>query len=116
MLFTGIVVMGTRRLNELSLRLRRLNVIFLGLICSFTLNVPVLFYIFLLQLILFLLTIDSSKYSVRPTPSVTFKNGADMFPDGDAAAAVELAESQLHVEERHPSKHCHQQVGQQKGT
>lgn len=39
-----------------------------------------------------------------------------MFPDGDAAAAVELAESQLHVEERDTSKHCHQQVGQQKGT
>ena len=39
-----------------------------------------------------------------------------MFPDGDAAAAVELAESQLHVEERNASEHRHQQVGQQEGT
>lgn len=39
-----------------------------------------------------------------------------MFPDGDAATAVELAEGQLHVEERDTSEHCHQQVGQQKGT
>lgn len=39
-----------------------------------------------------------------------------MFPDGDAAAVMELTESQLHVEERHASKHCHQQVRQQKGT
>lgn len=29
---------------------------------------------------------------------------------------VELAKSQLHVEQRDTSKHRHQQVGQQKGT
>lgn len=29
---------------------------------------------------------------------------------------MELTESQLHVEERHTSEHCHQQVRQQKGT
>lgn len=39
-----------------------------------------------------------------------------MLPDGDAAAAVKLAQSELHVKERHSTKHCHQQVGQQKGT
>lgn len=39
-----------------------------------------------------------------------------MFPDRDAAAVVELAKSQLHVKKRDTSKHCHQQVGQQKGT
>ncbi len=49
-------------------------------------------------------------------PPLTFEDGADVLPDGDAAAAVELAESQLHVEERDTSKHCHQQVRQQKGT
>lgn len=37
---------GARRLTELSLKLWRLNVIFLGLICSFTLNVLVLFLLF----------------------------------------------------------------------
>lgn len=50
------------------------------------------------------------------TPPFTFEYGADVFPDGDAAAVMELTESQLHVEERHTSKHCHQQVWQQKGT
>lgn len=49
-------------------------------------------------------------------PPLTFEYGADVFPDGDAAAVVELAKSQLHVEERDTSEHCHQQVGQQKGT
>lgn len=49
-------------------------------------------------------------------PPATFEDGADVFPDGDAAAAVELAQSQLHVEERDASEHSHQQVGQQKGT
>lgn len=50
------------------------------------------------------------------TPPFTFEYGADVFPDGDAAAVMELTESQLHVEERHTSEHCHQQVRQQKGT
>lgn len=50
------------------------------------------------------------------TPPVTFEDGADVLPDGDAAAAVELAESQLHVEEGDTPEHGHQQVGQQKGT
>lgn len=44
-------------------------------------------------------------------PSVTFEDGADVLPDGDAAAAMELPQSQLHVEERHTSEHRHQQVG-----
>lgn len=50
------------------------------------------------------------------TPPLTFEYGADVFPDGDAAAVMELTESQFHVEERNTSKHCHQQVRQQKGT
>lgn len=55
-------------------------------------------------------------FCLLSTPPVTFEDGTDVFPDGDAAVAVELAESQLHVEERDASEHCHQQVGQQKGT
>lgn len=47
---------------------------------------------------------------------LTLEYGADVFPDGDAAAVVELAQRQLHVEERHAAEHCHQQVGEQKGT
>ena len=39
-----------------------------------------------------------------------------MLPDGDAAAAVELTQGQLHVEEGHPPEHCHQHVGQKEGT
>lgn len=46
----------------------------------------------------------------------TFKYGADVFPDRDAATVVKLTQGQLHVEERDAAKHCHQQVGQQEGT
>lgn len=55
-------------------------------------------------------------YEAFHTPPFTFEYGADVFPDGDAAAVMELTESQLHVEERHTSEHRHQQVRQQKGT
>lgn len=47
---------------------------------------------------------------------LTFEYRADVFPDRDAAAVVELTKSQLHVKKRDTSKYCHQQVGQQKGT
>lgn len=61
-----------------------------------------------------ILMFSSSPFSLLPP--VTFEDGADVFPDGDAAAAVELAEGQLHVEERDTAEHRHQQVGQQEGT
>lgn len=46
----------------------------------------------------------------------TFEDGADVLPDGDAAAVVELTQGQLHVEERDPTEERHQEVGQQEGT
>lgn len=46
----------------------------------------------------------------------TFEDGADVLPDRDAAAVVELTQGQLHVEERDPTEECHQEVGQQEGT
>jgi len=69
-----------------------------------------------LHLLCFLSHSSSSSSSSSSARSVTFEDGADVFPDGDAAAAVELAESQLHVEQRDAPEHGHQQVGQQKGT
>ena len=52
----------------------------------------------------------------HPTAIFTFKNGADVFPNGDAAAVVKLAQGQLHVEEGNSAKDGHQEVGQQEGT
>lgn len=46
----------------------------------------------------------------------TLEDGADMFPDGYAATAVELPECQLHVEQGNPAKYRHQQVGEQERT
>ena len=47
---------------------------------------------------------------------LTLEDGAYVPPDGDAAAAVELSQRQLHVEERHAPEHRHQQVGQEERT
>lgn len=98
MLFKGTELTGTGRLNELSLRLWSPFSSYFFFYCQF-----------------------SCYYTLHlfcsvSTPPVTFEDGADVFPDGDAAAAVELPESQLHIEERDTSKHRHQQVGEQKGT
>lgn len=55
---------------------------------------------------------------IKPTPNpfITFEDWANVLPDGNAAAPMELTQSQLHVEEWNSSEHCHQQVGQQKST
>lgn len=47
---------------------------------------------------------------------LTLEDGANVFPDGDTPTAVKLAQSQFHVEQRHATKHSHQQVRQEKGT
>lgn len=64
----------------------------------------------------FFLTLSHEHPPPVFSPLCTFKYGADVFPDRDAATVVELTQGQLHVEERDPAKHCHQEVGQQEGT
>ena len=57
-----------------------------------------------------------SSSFLSPHPLLTFEDGADVLPDGDAATAVELTQGQLHVEERHSPEHSHQHVGQKEST
>lgn len=47
---------------------------------------------------------------------VTFKDGADVLPDGYGSNPVELPEGQLHVEKGHPSEDGHQHVGDEEGS
>lgn len=121
MLFKETVPRGTGRLNELSVRLWRLHTVLLRLFCSLTANFPVSkprSLMFSSYLLMQSIAINSflHLFCFLSPPPLTFEYGADVFPDGDAATVVELAKSQLHVEERDTSEHCHQQVGQQKGT
>lgn len=46
---------------------------------------------------------------------ITFQDRADL-PDTSSSFSVELPESQLHVEEGHPSNNHEEQVGHQEGT
>lgn len=48
--------------------------------------------------------------------SVTFEYGADVFPDGNGTGPVELAQGELHVEERHAPKYGHEHIGDEKCT
>lgn len=50
-----------------------------------------------------------------PAPFVTFEERAD-FPHGGCPLPVELAQSQLHVEEGHPRDDEEQRVRDQEGT
>lgn len=57
-----------------------------------------------------------SEVSCERQISLTLEDGTNVFPDGYAATAVELTKGQLHVEQRNPTKHSHQQVRQQEST
>lgn len=52
----------------------------------------------------------------RGWESLTFKDGADVLPDGNGSRPVELPQGQLHVEEGQPSENSHQRVWDEKGS
>lgn len=47
---------------------------------------------------------------------ITFENWANVFPYGDGACAVELTQSQLHVEEWYTPKYSHEGVGDEESS
>lgn len=47
---------------------------------------------------------------------ITFEYWANVFPYGDGPCAVELTQSQLHVEEWYTPKYSHENVGDEEGS